>query len=143
MSGGDVAAVGPVDFLVLEFPGGRLTGEAVPPLLDLVDRGIIRILDIAFLMKESDGSVRRIRMDDLGEAQRELAVFEGAASGLLSQEDIDEVADMLDPGSGAGILIYENVWARPFAGAVRGVGARLLTTGRIPMKTVLAALDET
>jgi hypothetical protein len=139
----DADTIGPVDFLVLEFPGGRVTGQAVPPLLELVDRGVVRIFDIAALMKEADGTVRRLRMDDLGEAQKALSVFEGASSGLLSQEDIDEVAEMLKPGDGAGIIVYENVWARPLTAAFRRAGVRMLSTGRIPMQTVLETLDET
>jgi len=138
----DLETMGPIDYLVVEFPGGRLTGKAVPPLLDLVNRGVVRILDIAFAIKDPDGTMRRVRLNELGEAQRELAVFEGASSGLLGQEDLDEVGAMLGPGSGVGIIVYENSWAAPLGMALRAGGARLVSIGRIPMQAVLATLDE-
>jgi hypothetical protein len=138
----DLETMGPIDYLVVEFPGGHLSGKAVPPLLDLVNRGVVRILDIAFAMKDPDGTMRRVRLNELGEAQRELAIFEGASSGLLGQEDLDEVGAMLGPGSGVGIIVYENSWAAPLGMALRAGGARLVSIGRIPMQAVLATLDE-
>ncbi|MGW7355441.1 DUF6325 family protein [Streptomyces sp. NPDC054802] len=136
--------VGPIDYLVVEFPGNRMTGEGFPILVDLVDRGLIRILDLAFVRKDDDGSVTGMEIADLnGDGQLDLAVFEGASSGLLGQDDIDEAATALEPGSSAGILVYENRWAAPFAAALRRSGARMVASGRIPVPALVAALDET
>ncbi|MER8187860.1 DUF6325 family protein [Kitasatospora sp. NPDC094015] len=133
---------GPIDYLVVEFPGSRMTGEGLPLLVDLVDRGIIRILDLVFVKKEQDGTVVGIELTDLdGDGRLDLAVFEGVSSGLLGQDDIDEVGTVLEPGSSAGVLVYENVWAGPFAAALRRGGARLVANGRIPVEAVLASLD--
>lgn len=139
---GDLDTMGPIDYLVVEFPGNRMTGEAMPLLVDLVDRGIIRIIDLFFMRKELDGSVRGLAIADLdGDQRLDLAVFEGASSGLLDQSDIDEAAAVLKPGSSAGILVYENVWAAPFAVALRRAGGQLVASGRIPVQAILAALD--
>ncbi len=138
----DLDETGPIDYLVVEFPGNRMTGEAFPLLIDLVDRGLIRILDFAFVRKDLDGSVAGMVLADLdGDSQLDLAVFEGASSGLLHPEDIDEAGTVLQPGSSAGILVYENVWAAPFASAVRRSGGQLVASGRIPVQALLAALD--
>ncbi|MFC9290443.1 DUF6325 family protein [Streptomyces sp. NPDC057052] len=140
----DVEAVGPIDYLVVEFPGNRMTGEGLPLLVDLVDRGIIRILDLMFVRKDDDGSVSGMEVADLtGDGALDLAVFEGASSGLLGQDDIEEAATALEPGCSAGILVYENVWAAPFAAALRRGGAKLVASGRIPVQALVAALDET
>ena len=134
--------MGPVDYLVVEFPGNRMTGEAFPLLIDLVDRGIIRILDLAFVRKEQDGTVTTISQADPERMKvLELALFEGAASGLLGQDDLEEAAKALEPGCSAGVLIYENVWALPFASALRRAGAQLVATGRIPVQALVEALD--
>src|SRR5215510_10360057 len=110
--------MGPVDYLVVEFPGSRLIGECLPLLVDVVDRGIIRILDLVFVKKEQDGSVSGLTVSDLdADGKLDLAVFEGASSGLLSRDDIDEASAVLEPGNSAGILIYENTWAAPFGRA--------------------------
>ncbi|MEZ0095268.1 DUF6325 family protein [Streptacidiphilus sp. EB129] len=133
---------GPIDYLVVEFPGSRMTGEGLPLLVDLVDRGIIRILDLIFVTKDLDGTVRGVELADLtGDRQLDLAVFEGVSSGLLGQDEIDDVSGVLEPGSSAGILVYENVWAGPFAAALRRGGGRLVANGRIPVQEILAALD--
>jgi hypothetical protein len=108
----DLEAMGPIDYLVVEFPGSRMTGEGLPLLVDLVDRGIIRILDLVFVKKELDGSVRGVTIADLDhDGKLDLAVFEGASSGLLGQEDLNEAGGVLEPGSSAGLLVYENRWA--------------------------------
>ncbi len=117
-----------------------MTGEGFPILLDLVDRGIIRILDLAFFTKAQDGSVAGVNIADLG-AGSDLAVFEGASSGLISQDDAAEASALIEPGSSIGILVYENVWAGPFAAALRRGGAQLIAQGRIPIQAILAALD--
>ena len=133
---------GPIDYLVVEFPGNRMTGKAFPLLVDLVDRGLIRILDLVFVRKDLDGSVVGLELADLnGDGQLDLSVFDGASSGLLGEDDIQEAGEAVQPGSSAGILIYENVWAAPFAAAVRGSGGQLVASGRIPIQAILAALD--
>ncbi len=134
--------MGPIDYIVVEFPGSKMTGEGLPLLVDLVDRGIIRVLDLVFAMKDLDGTVRGIAIADLdGDGELDLAVFEGASSGLLSEDDIDEAGSVLEPGSSAAILVYENVWAGPFAAAVRRGGGQLVASGRIPIQALLAALE--
>ncbi|MET7487222.1 DUF6325 family protein [Streptomyces sp. NPDC005538] len=136
--------MGPIDYLVVEFPGNRMTGEGLPLLVDLVDRGLIRILDLTFIRKETDGSVTGLEIGDLtGDGRLDLAVFEGASSGLLGEDDLQEAAAALEPGSSAGVLVYENVWAAPFAAALRRGGAELVASGRIPVPAILAALDAT
>ncbi|UYM05165.1 DUF6325 family protein [Solicola gregarius] len=123
--------MGPVDYLVLEFPGSKMTGEGLPLLVDLVDRGIIRILDLVFVTKAVDGSVEGF----------EVAEFEGASSGLLDEGDIEEATTILEPGSSAGILVYENLWAAPLAAALRRGGAQMVASGRIPVQALLDAVD--
>lgn len=135
--------MGPVDYLVLAFPTDRMTGEAFPLLIDLVDRGIVRILDLAFMRKDDDGTVTTLSQVDLERMKvLEAALFEGATSGLLGQDDLDEAATALDPGTAAAVLVYENVWAAPFAAALRRTGGQLVASGRIPVQALLAALDE-
>jgi hypothetical protein len=133
--------MGPVDYVLVEWPGRQPAGEAAPILIDLVERGIIRVLDLAFITKAEDGSVAGLDITNLGEAVEELKVFEGASSGLLSDEDTAEAAKALEPGTSAALLVYENRWAGPFAAAVRRSGGQLVATGRIPVQAVLAALD--
>jgi len=138
----DLDHMGPIDYLVVEFPGNRMTGEAFPILVDLVDRGLIRVLDLVFVRKDTDGSVVGLELKDFdGDGELDLAVFEGASSGLLGEDDIQEAGGVLEPGSSAGILVYENVWAGPFAAAVRRSGGQLVASGRIPIQALLAALD--
>jgi len=138
----DLDAMGPIDYLVVAFPGNRMTGEGMPLLIDLVDRGIIRILDLLFIRKELDGSVSGMELADFDQdGELDLAVFEGATSGLLGADDIEHAASVLDPGSSAGVLVYENLWAAPFAAALRRSGGQLVASGRIPVQAALAALD--
>ncbi|MER5779140.1 DUF6325 family protein [Streptomyces sp. NPDC002039] len=138
--GGSTEDMGPVDYLVIEFPGNRMTGEGFPLLVDLVDRGVIRILDLVFVRKDADGSVMAVELRDLGD-EVDLSVFEGASSGLLDQGDIDDAGVALQPGNSAGIIVYENTWAAPFARAMRRAGAQLVAAGRIPVQSLLATLD--
>lgn len=133
--------VGPIDYIVVEWPDRQPTGEAVPHLIDLVDRGLIRIIDLAFIRKDEDGAVSRLELGEVEHDVMEFAVFEGASSGILSDEDTAEAAAALEPGSSAALLVYENRWAAPFASALRRSGAQLVASGRIPVQAILAALD--
>lgn len=135
---------GPIDYLVVEWPGDRQPdGSALPLLRDLVDRGIIRVLDLAFVHKEPDGSVDAIEASDVGLAgDVDVTLFEEAHSGLLGDDDLSEAAEALEPGTSAAVLVYENTWAGPFAAALRRTGAQLVANGRIPTQAILAALDE-
>lgn len=138
----DLDQMGPVDYLVLEFPGNRMTGKAFPMLVDLVNRGVVRILDLVFVRKELDGSVVGLALTDIdGDGELDLSIFEGASSGLLGQDDIEEAGNVLQPGSSAGILVYENVWAAPLATEIRRSGGQLVASGRIPVQAMLAALE--
>ena len=134
--------LGPVDYVVVEFPGNRMTGEGLPLLVDLVDRGIIRILDLLFVTKEQDGSLTAVELSEAaGDGAPELAVFQGAASGLLGEDDLAEAASVIEPGNSAGVLIYENAWAAPFAAALRRGGAQMVASGRIPLQELVDALE--
>jgi hypothetical protein len=138
----EAALMGPVDYLVVEFPGSQMTGEGLPILVDLVDQGLIRILDLVFVKKEADGSVVGVQIADLdGDGELDLAVFEGASSGLLDAEDLASAGSVLEAGSSAGILIYENVWAAPFAAALRRGGGQLVASGRIAADDLLSAVE--
>ena len=140
----DRTEIGPIDYLVVEFPGSHMTGEGLPLLADLVDRGIIRILDLVFVKKELDGSIVGLAIADFdADGDLDLAVFEGASSGILGQDDIDEAGGALEPGNSAAVLVYENTWAGPLAAAIRRGGGQFVAGGRIPAEAVLAALDAT
>ncbi len=133
---------GPIDYIVVEFPGSRMTGEGLPLLVELHETGIIRVLDLTFVSRGLDGSVTAVEISDIdGDGQLDLAVFEGASSGLLGPDDIDEASSAIEPGNSAAILVYENAWAAPFATALRRGGAQLVASGRIPVQAILAALD--
>ena len=134
--------MGPVDFMVIEFPHGRTTGEGLPLLVDLVDRGIVRILDVVFFRKLADGKIVRIDVSGVAEGDGDaFRIFEGAGSGLFDEEDIENAAAVIDPGSMAGMMMYENRWAAPLATALRRGGAQLVAGGRIPIQALLASLD--
>jgi hypothetical protein len=141
MSAENLEEIGPIDYILVEWPGRQPTGEAMPYLIDLVDRGLIRILDLAFIAKEADGSVVGLEIADFGGGAPEFAVFEGAATGLIDDGDIDKAGGVLEPGTSAALLVYENAWAAPFASAVRRSGGELVASGRIPVEDLLAALD--
>jgi uncharacterized membrane protein len=131
-------ALGPIDYIVVEWTGQQPNGEAIPHLLELVDNGIVRILDLAFVTKAEDGTVARIEINELG---AEFEVFDGASSNLLDDDDINDASTALEPGTSAAILIWENLWAAPFASALRKNGAQLVASGRIPVQALLASLE--
>ena len=133
--------MGPIDYLLVEWPGRQPNGEVAPHLIDLVDRGLIRILDLALIAKDEDGTVAGIELADLGDGSAELSVFEGASSGLISDDDLGEAGAALEPGTSAALLVFENTWAAPFAAAVRRSGGQLVASGRIPVEAIEAALD--
>jgi uncharacterized membrane protein len=137
----ETVEMGPIDYILVEWPGRQPNGEVAPYLVDLVERGLIRILDLSLIAKDEDGTVAGIELADLGDGAGELTVFEGASSGLISDDDIGEAASALEPGTSAALLIYENTWAGPFAAAVRRSGGQLVAGGRIPVEAIEAALD--
>ncbi len=135
--------LGPVDYLVVEFPGSRFTGEIMPELADLVERGIVRVLDLVLIKKDEDGSFEAFEFADIEEGVLgELREVERELADLLSEDDVAAVADALEPGSTAGLLVYENLWAAPFASAVRRSGGQLVANGRIPTQALLAVLED-
>lgn len=141
MSPNELEDMGPIDYLLIEWSRPQPTGEIAAIVVDLVDRGLIRVLDLAFIAKGDDGSVTRLTVADIGEEVGELRVFEGASSGLLSDQDIDEAAGALDTSTTGALLVFENRWAAPFATAVRRSGGQMVANGRIPVQAILAALD--
>lgn len=132
---------GPIDYILVEWSGRQPNGEGMPYLIDLVDRGLIHILDLAFIAKGEDGSVAMLELAELGDAVAEFAAFEGASSGLLDDDDLQQAGAVLAPGTSAALLVYENIWAAPFADAVRRSGGELVASGRIPAEDFIAALD--
>ncbi len=133
--------IGPIDYLLVEWPGRQPNGEVAPHLVDLVDRGLIRILDLLFIAKDEEGNVAALNIADVGGDVAELSIFEGASSGLLGDDDVEQAGGVLEPGTSAALLVFENSWAAPFVGAVRRSGGELVASGRIPAEDVLAALD--
>ncbi|MET0601467.1 MAG: DUF6325 family protein [Baekduia sp.] len=133
--------MGPIDYIVLEWPTTPSGDEVVPLLVDLVDRGIIRILDVAFVTKDQDGTVAAIEISDLGPAAAAFGVLEGASSGVVDDDDLRDAASVLEPGTSAAILVWENRWAAPVAIALRRSGGQLVASGRIPVQALVASLD--
>ena len=133
--------MGPIDYVVLEWPGRQPSGEVAPLLVDLVDRGIIRILDIAFMVKDEDGTVAAIDLSAANGATAAFSEFDGASTGLLGDEDLQEAAAALEPGTSAAVLVWENRWAAPVAVALRKSGGQLVASGRLPVQAILASLD--
>jgi hypothetical protein len=132
--------MGPIDYIVLEWPGRQPDGSVAPLILDLVDRGLIRILDVAFLGKDENGSAYAVDIADIDAAEA-FGVFDGASSGLLREEDLAEAASVLEPGTTAAVLVWENRWAAPVAIAIRKSGGQLVASGRIPVQAIIASLD--
>lgn len=135
--------LGPIDIVVIGYPADApMTGEAVPLLVDLVERGIIRVLDVMFVIQNEDGTVSGFEAKDLDEnSVGDFKVFEGASSGLLGEDDVATAAAAIEPGTAAVVIVYENRWAGPFAAAVRRNGGVLIENQRIPVQDVVAALD--
>ena len=134
--------LGPVDIVVIGFPpDAPKTGEAIPLFIDLVDRGVIRVLDVLMVQKGADGSVAGVEITDLGEGYEELRVFEGARTGMLGDEDAVTAGDALEPGEAAVLICYENAWAAPFATAVRRNGGRMLAFERVPVADLLETIE--
>jgi len=142
MSDTNVDELGPVDYLVVEFPAGRsnFTGEMAAELASLVDTGTIRVLDLLVLHKSDDGTVEAFEIDDLDELD-ELRALEGGIAEILAAEDVAPLAAAMENGSTAGVLVWENSWAAPFASAARRAGGQLIATGRIPTQAILASLE--
>ena len=138
----DFDALGPVDYIVVEFPAGasNFTGEMAAELLRLVDAGTIRVIDVLILTKNADGTVDAMELSDveeLGDLQR----VEADLAELLTADDVVHLANAMDPGSTAGVLIWENLWAAPFASAARRSGGQLIATGRIPIQAIIASIE--
>jgi Family of unknown function (DUF6325) len=137
-----VDELGPVDWLVVEFPGSRFNGEIAPAITELVDREIIRVLDLLVLRKDEDGALDAFEVSDLDESELgELRAYEAELAVLLSAEDVEAIAAAVEPGSSAACLVFENRWAAPFASAVRRAGGQLVANGRIPVQALLAAAE--
>ena len=141
MSAEQLDEMGPIDYVVLEWPGRQPQGEVAPLIIDLVDRGIIRILDVALMAKDADGTVGAMDFGAFDGDSGGFEAFEGAATGILGQDDLEEAAAALEPNSAAAILVWENRWAAPVAVAVRKSGGQLIASGRIPVQAILASLD--
>ena len=138
----NVDELGPVDWLVVEFAGSKLNGEVAPILKDYVDRDLIRILDLLFLKKAEDGSVEAFEASDLDDSEiGELRSYEKELAMLLSEQDVADLMETIEPGNSAAVLVWENVWAAPFGAAVRHAGGQLVATGRIPIQAIIAAME--
>ena len=138
----DIDTLGPVDYLVVEFPPGvsHFTGEMAAELAKLVDAGTIRILDLLVMVKGADGEIEGMEIEDL-EKVDELRKAEGQLAEILAAEDLVNLAAAMEPGTTAGVLVWENTWAAPFASAARRSGGQLIANGRIPIQALLAALE--
>jgi len=142
MADNDIDELGPVDYLVVEFPPGvsHFTGEMAAELAKLVDAGTIRILDLMVLVKDADGEIDALELEDL-ESVDELRVAETELAELLAADDVADLAAAMEPGTAAGVLVWENAWAAPFASAARRQGGQLIANGRIPIQAILASLE--
>ena len=140
----DAPEMGPIDYLVMEFATERMTGESLPILRDLAAAGTIRILDLAFVRKDADGAVASLTIAELdADEDLDLTVFDGAGSGLVDSDDLEEAGRVLEPGRAAVLVVYENSWAAPLVGALRRSGAQVVAGGRIPHQELLDALTAT
>jgi hypothetical protein len=142
MSDVSLDELGPVDYVIVEFPAGasNFTGEMAEELVSLVEAGIIRVIDVLILVKDEDGSVEAMELSDFGDLGA-LEVIEAELAELLAEEDVEHLAAAMDPGSTAGVLIWENLWAAPFAAAARRSGGQLIANGRIPIQAIIASIE--
>jgi hypothetical protein len=138
----DDDVLGPIGYLIVEYPGNKMTGNAFRELLDLVDRGLVRVLDLRFVMRADDGSLALMELSDIdADGQFDFGLFAGVSSGLLDESDLKEAANALEPNSAAAVMVYENRGAARFVGALREAGANLVSAGYIPQDLLLATLD--
>ena len=137
-----VDELGPVDWIVVEFPGSKFKGEIAPALDDLVERDLVRVLDLLILKKDADGSLEAFEISDLEDSELgELRAYETELAMLLSEDDVVAIAEAIEPGSSAAVLVWENRWAAPFASALRRAGGQLVASGRIPIQALLAIIE--
>jgi hypothetical protein len=138
----NVDELGPVDWIVVEFPESKFHGNIAPILKDLVDRGLIRVLDLIFLTKDLDGGFEVFEASDMDDSEiGELRAYETELAMLLSEQDVIDLVETIEPGSSAAVLVWENLWAAPFGSAVRHAGGQLAASGRIPIQAVIAAAE--
>ena len=142
MGGEMIEELGPVDYVVVEFPPGasHFTGEMAEQLRALVDAGTIRVLDVLILAKDADGTVEALEIDDL-DSLDDLRAIEAGLATILAEEDVEHLAAAMEPGTVAGVLVWENRWAAPFAAAARRSGGQLIANGRIPIQAIIASLE--
>jgi hypothetical protein len=138
----ELDSLGPVDYIVVEFPAGEssFTGEMADELIALVEAGTIRVIDVLILTKNEDGTVDAMELSDI-EQLGPLQTVEAQLAELLAEEDVEHLAAAMDPGSTAGVLIWENLWAAPFASAARRSGGQLIANGRIPIQAIIASIE--
>jgi hypothetical protein len=138
----DDDVLGPIGYLIVEYSGNKYTGNAFLELLNLVDRGLVRVLDLRFVMRADDGSLAVMELSDIDvDGQFDFGLFAGVSSGLLDESDLKEAANALEPNTAAAVMVYENRWAAPFVQALREAGANLVSAGFIPQDALVAALD--
>ena len=134
--------LGAVDWVVLEFPGSKFDGSIAPMLKDLTDRGLIRVLDLLIVKKDEDGTFEAFEIEDVDDGELgDLRAYESALAMVLGEQDLEDIAAVIEPGSSAAVLVWENTWSAPFASAVRHSGGQLIARGTIPTQAVLAAIE--
>lgn len=134
--------LGPVDWIVVEFPGSTFNGSIAPEITALVDRGLVRILDLLILKKDAEGALDVAELADIDDSELgELRAFETELASLLSEDDVISAAEAIEPGSSAALLVWENLWAAPFGASVRHAGGQLVASGRIPVQALAAAIE--
>lgn len=134
-------AMGPIDYVLLEFPDQEPTGDTARALTELVESGTIHLYDVLAVRKDADGTVSGFELSDLGDGVADFAVFAGARSGLLGDEDVEEAGEILEPGTIAVLIVFENAWARPFVAAAHDAGGQVIASARIPADDIIDALD--